>query len=45
MYIEYCPLRVEEMGAFSITQTVYVLKEAAVGFERLFKKFGAFKIS
>lgn len=45
VYIEHCPQRISQFKAFTVDQTLYCLKEAIVGFERLFNRFGAFKIS
>ena len=45
IYLEYCPIKLTHLYDLNQGQVVYFLKESMIGFERLFNKFGSFKVN
>jgi hypothetical protein len=45
VYIEHCPLKLNKIHDMNINQSLYMLKEAILGFERLCSRFGPFKVT
>ena len=43
--IENFPLRLGDLTTIPLFKVIYLLKEAVIGFERLYNKFGPFAIS
>lgn len=44
VFNEHCPIKMNRIYEMTMAQTLYMLKEAMIGFERLFNKFGAFEV-
>lgn len=44
LYMEYMPLKLEDISKISVEDCVYILESALEGFRLLYRRFGAFEI-
>ena len=42
--MEYCPVKLAHLYDVNLSQTLYLLKESMMGFERLYSRYGGFEI-